>query len=135
MSKISLKFSIAYFAIVFTAGFLLGVGRVLWLVPVLGERGAELVELPVMLLIVAVVARFLVRRWRDLLSYGRTLTSGLVALALLLVVEFSVVLYVRGLTIGEYFATRDSVFGAAYAFSLVAFAVMPTIMLMRVRAT
>jgi len=50
---------------------------------------------------------------------------GFVALGLLLVVEFTVVLWLRGLTIGEYFARRDPVAGAAYIMMLGVFAVMP----------
>lgn len=42
------KLGVAYFGIVFSIGFLLGVVRVLWLVPRLGERYAELIETPFM---------------------------------------------------------------------------------------
>lgn len=41
------KFTLAYFGCVFGVGFLLGIVRVLWLVPLLGERMAELLEIPV----------------------------------------------------------------------------------------
>jgi hypothetical protein len=50
---------------------------------------------------------------------------GLVALALLLAMEFGLVLILRGLTVREYFAIRDPVSGFVYALSLVLFALLP----------
>ena len=44
----TIKAGIAYFALVFGAGFVLGMIRVPFLVPRLGERVAELVEMPFM---------------------------------------------------------------------------------------
>jgi hypothetical protein len=50
---------------------------------------------------------------------------GLVALCFLLVAEFGGVLYLRGMTIAEYFATRDPVSGTLYYAMLGVFAAMP----------
>ena len=50
-----------YFGVVFGAGFALGTMRVLWLVPRLGERWAELLEMPVMGLVMFAAARGMVR--------------------------------------------------------------------------
>ncbi len=44
-----LRAAVFYFLLVFGAGFLLGIGRVLLIVPLLGERTAELLEMPLML--------------------------------------------------------------------------------------
>lgn len=113
-----------YFALVFAVGFVLGVIRVIALVPSLGERWAEIIEAPLMLLASWVCARFVVRRYpsTDRLAH---LASGVFALGLLLVVEFTVVLALRGLTLEQYLATRDPVAGGVYVVSLVAFASMP----------
>jgi len=51
-----------YFAIVFAAGFALGTVRVLWLVPRLGERMAELAEMPFMLAVTMLAAHRVARR-------------------------------------------------------------------------
>ena len=50
--------ALIYFAIAFGIGFLLGTLRVLWLAPQLGVRDAELAEIPIMLLAVFFVARW-----------------------------------------------------------------------------
>lgn len=121
------KFALAYFACVFGIGFLLGIVRVLWLAPLVGERTAELLEIPVIVVVFTILARYLVNRWRKRLTLGGTLASGALALAILVAVELTVVLAVRGLTLTEYFDTRDSIAGAVYAASLVLFAVMPSL--------
>ena len=41
-----------YFLMVFAVGFVLGVARTLWLVPRVGIRWAELLEMPVMLVVI-----------------------------------------------------------------------------------
>jgi len=50
---------------------------------------------------------------------------GGIGLALMIVAEFLLVLRLRGLSIREYFATRDPVAGMVYYAALAAFAVMP----------
>ncbi|MDH5176640.1 MAG: hypothetical protein OEX15_08255, partial [Gammaproteobacteria bacterium] len=52
-----------YFLLVFSAGFMLGTVRVLFIVPAIGERAAELLEMPLMLLVVAMAARFIVGKF------------------------------------------------------------------------
>jgi hypothetical protein len=114
-----------YFALVFGAGFVLGAIRVPWIVPRLGERIAELVEAPIMLAVIVLAARWTVRRLAVPYTPSRRLGMGCVALALLLATEFTLVLWLRGLSIGDYFATRDPVSGTVYCLLLAVFAIMP----------
>ena len=58
------------------------------------------------------------RRWQRLLV-------GVLAVTLMLLAEFWVVLFVREISLAEYFATRDPVAAAAYYLSLFLFAAMP----------
>jgi hypothetical protein len=57
-----LKASMLYFAVVFGAGLVLGPIRILWVVPRLGARMAELFEEPIMLGIIVLAARWIVRK-------------------------------------------------------------------------
>lgn len=57
-----LKAGVLYFVGVFGAGFVLGPIRILWVVPRFGARMAELMETPIMLVIIIASARWLVRR-------------------------------------------------------------------------
>jgi len=57
-----LKAGVLYFAFVFGAGFVLGSIRILWIVPRLGTRIAELMETPIMFAVTIVAARWIVRR-------------------------------------------------------------------------
>lgn len=117
-----------YFLIVFGVGFLLGVVRTLWLVPRLGVRWAELVEIPVMLVVIYLAARWMGDRLGlDAHSRMVRVGVGLVALFLLLAAELLLVLQLRGLSLAEYIASRDPVAGTAYGLSLLVFAAMPAL--------
>lgn len=116
-----------YFALVFGAGFILGPIRILWVVPRLGTRMAELMEAPIMFAVVLVAARWVVRRLGVPITWSTRLSIGSVALGFLLVGEFALVLWVRGQSIGEYLATRDPVSGTVYYVLLGVFAVMPVL--------
>jgi hypothetical protein len=120
-----LKAGALYFGVVFGAGFVLGTIRVIWVVPRLRERTAELIEAPIMLAVTILAALWAVRRRAVPPVTLQRLGMGLIGLGLLLVAELLVVLVVRGLTVGEYLASRGIVSGTAYFALLVVFAVMP----------
>jgi hypothetical protein len=120
-----LKAGILSFALVFGAGFVLGAVRTLLVVPRVGTRMAELMEMPIMLVVTIVVSRRVVLRLLVPFVPFARLGMGGIALGLLLVAEFGFVLWVRGLSIRQYFASRDRVSGAVYYVMLVLFAVMP----------
>jgi hypothetical protein len=120
-----LKAPVLYYALVFGVGFVLGAFRVLCVVPRFGTRMAELMESPVMLLVTFVAARWVVTRLAVPSTRLARLSMGCVALGFLLVSEFTLVLWVRGLTIREYFARQDPVSGTVYYALLGLFAIMP----------
>ena len=120
-----LKAAVVYFALIFGAGFALGATRILWIVPHLGTRIAELMEAPVMLAITILAARWAVRRSAVAPKLSSRLEMGGLALFLLLLAEFSLVLYLRDLSIGDYFASRDPLSGTVYYAELGIFAVIP----------
>jgi hypothetical protein len=120
-----LKAGVFYFALVFGAGFVLGVLRIIWLVPRVGTRIAELMETPIMLVVTILAARWIVRRLAVPPKPSSRLGMGCVGLGLMLVAEFTLVLWFRGLSISEYFATRDPVSGTVYYVVLGVFCIMP----------
>jgi hypothetical protein len=123
--KEALKAGVLYFALVFAAGFVLGAIRTLWVVPRLGVRTAELMEAPIMLCVSILAARWVVRHVGIPPLGSRRLALGCIALGLMLLVEFTFVLWVRGLTIRGYFEARDPVSETVYFITLAAFAVIP----------
>jgi hypothetical protein len=120
-----------YFVFVFGAGFLLGPVRILWVVPRLGTRVAELLEAPIMFVITIVAARWIVRRLAVPSTASSRLSMGGIALGLLLIAEFTLVLWLTGLSIREYLAGRDAVAGTVYYVMLGAFAIMPLLVARR----
>ena len=120
-----LKAGVLYFVLVFGAGFVLGPIRILWVVPRFGTRMAELMETPIMFVVILVAAGWIVRRLAVPSTPSSRLGMGCVALGLILVAEFTLVLWLRGLSINEYLASRDPVSGTVYYVMLGVFAVMP----------
>ena len=126
-----LKAGALYFALVFGAGFVLGTVRTLWVVPRFGMRIAELTETPIMLVVTIAAARWIVHRLAVPSVPSSRLGMGFVALGLMLVAEFGFVLWLRGLSIREYLATRDPVSGTVYYVMLGVFAIMPLLVARR----
>ena len=120
-----LRASLVYFALTFGAGFVLGPFRILVLVPRLGARTAELIEMPVMIGITWLAARWVTQKFSVPPERGPRLSMGVMAGALLLLAEFTLVLRLRGLTLEEYFATRDPVSGTAYYAAVLLLMLMP----------
>lgn len=120
-----LKAGILYFAVVFGAGFLLGSIRILWVSPRLGVRAAELLETPVMIGVTIVAAGWIVRKLVVPPTLASRLGMGFIALTLLLLAEFTLVLWLRGISIRDYLASRDPVSGTVNYAALGVFGVMP----------
>ncbi len=116
---------VAYFLSVFGAGFALGVLRVLLLAPWFGERAAELLELPVMLVVIVFSARWVVRRFGGDRSPAAMLWVGLAAFGLMLAAELAVGVGLRGMSLSDSLLNKDPVSGSAYYAALLVFAVLP----------
>ncbi len=119
---------VAYFALVFAAGFLMGAVRVPFLVPRLGVRIAELLEMPVMFFVIVCSARYVTRRFVLPASAAVRLSVGGIALVLLLSAELVLAAFLEGLAPTQYVMSRDPVSGGVYLAMLVLFAAMPLIL-------
>lgn len=120
-----LKPALLYFLIVFGVGFILGPIRVLWLVPRVGERAAELLELPLMLVAIVLAAGWINRRFAEITSPISKLGIGWIAFALMLSAEVILGMTLRGLSLAQIILDRDLLAGTAYYVSLILFALMP----------
>lgn len=127
MSNQPIKAGLAYFALVFGTGFMLGALRVSLLVPRLGERMAELSEMPLMFAAIVFAARFVIRRFSVPSSIAARLGTGLLALALLLSAEVLLAVVLQDRSLADYVASRDRVSGSVYLAMLLLFALMPAL--------
>lgn len=116
---------LVYFALVFGAGLVLGALRVSFLVPRLGERVAELSEMPLMFAVIVIAARFVVRRFAVPPSMNARLGTGLLGLGLLLAAELVLAVVLQDRSLADYVASRDPVSGSVYLVMLVLYALMP----------
>lgn len=117
-----LKAALAYFALVFGAGFILRPIRILFIVPRFGVFVAELMEYSLMLVVIVAAASWLVRKFQ---IAEQTLMVGVLALGLVMAFEFTLVLWLRGLTLTEYLSERDPLSSFIYYLMLVVFGLMP----------
>jgi hypothetical protein len=121
----TLKAGMAYFFLAFGAGFFLGAIRVTFLVPRLGERIAELIEMPFMLVVIFLAASFITQRFALPATAPVRLGAGLLALALLIAAELLLAVALQDRSLGDYVGSRDPVSGTVYLAMLVLFAAMP----------
>ena len=126
-----IRASFLYFVLVMGAGFLLGSVRVLFVVPHLGERWAELAEMPIMAIVIFVAAGYILRRYPEVQTRGRALVVGFTALALSVSAELALAVVLQSQSLAEYLASRDKISGSVYLVMLVAFALMPRLRLAR----
>lgn len=118
---------LAYFGVVFAAGFALGTLRVLVLIPRLGEASAVLIELPVILALSWAACRWLVERFEVPGTLSARLTMGWLAFAVLMLAELGVSAYGFGRTPAahlEQYRHLPALIGLAGQF---VFAMLPTI--------
>lgn len=104
----SVKAAVAYVAIVLGTGFVLGTIRVPLLVPRLGVRYAELIEMPLMFVVVVLAACYVVRRFSLPPSPSARLLVGLAALAMSMVAELILVAVLQDVSVAQYIASFRS---------------------------
>ena len=104
---------------------MLGTVRVPFLVPRLGERVAELAEMPFMFVAIFLAAGHVVRKYGASVAPLDWLRVGALSLAFLVAAELLLAVLLAGRGIGEYIASRDPVSGTVYLALLLVFAAMP----------
>lgn len=93
--------AIAYWAVVFALGFVLGTIRVLWLAPRVGLMPATALELPIILAASWFAAGWLVRRFA-IAQQGEALAVGALAFAILMLAECALALTLMAQSPGQW---------------------------------
>lgn len=120
----ALRAAIAYWAVVFALGFVLGTIRTLWLAPAIGLVPATLAELPFMLGASWWASGWLVRRFA-IATAREALAAGALAFALLLAAECGLAVGLIGQTPGEWLADLRQPHAMLGLGGQIAFALMP----------
>ncbi len=126
-----IRAALVYFAFVLGTGFLFGMVRVPFVVPRIGERWAELAEMPLMAVVIFLAAGYVLRKFPSIRRRGRSLAVGFLALAFAVGAELGLAVALQSQTLGEYLASRDRISGSVYLAMLVVFALMPRLRLSR----
>lgn len=130
----TIRAGLLYFAIVIGTGFLMGVVRVPLVVPRIGQRWAELAEMPIMAATIFLAAGYILKRFPEIQHQNRSLVAGFLALALAICAELGLALTLQHRPLADYFASRDKISGSVYLGMLVVFGLMPRLRLWGYRA-
>lgn len=114
-----------YFFIVFFFGFIFGVLRTLLLEPIIGLNYAELVEIPLMLIVIYFTSVLVLNRFNIQYFFKIRLGIGMLALLFMLLAEFTLVIFISNSSILEYLNSKNNFSGYVYLISLLLFALMP----------
>jgi len=103
--------------------------RVPILVPLIGERWAELAEMPIMAAVIFFAAGYMLRHFPEIAQPGLSLTAGLMALAFLIAAELGLAVFLQDQTLVEFIDSRDKISGSVYIALLLVFGIMPRLRL------
>ena len=121
----------AYFAIVLSLAFILGVARALVIAPAVGELVAVLIEVPIILFISWRAATWCIGRYAVAARTSDRLMMGLAAFLLLLAVETAMSLLLFGCPLAQQFAADATAAGAIGLLAQGAFGLMPVLVARR----
>ena len=122
-----LRAGLAYFAIVFAVAFALGSLRVLVVAPRLGPVAAVLVELPLILVVSWITARFVCRRF-DIHARQQRLLMGSIAFILLQAMEVTLGLTMFHQTFAAYLANIMALHGMIGLAGQMLFGIVPALL-------
>jgi hypothetical protein len=123
----TLNASVIYFILVFAVGWVLGPIREFWVVPHLGPIVGTLFEVPLMLAAMIAAASLVIRLFEIPYRLGTRFAIGLFAFGILLIAETAGVVWVRGMSIHDYFVRIRTIPGLISLPLFVLFAVMPAL--------
>ena len=129
----SIAAGLAYFAMVFPIAFAFGIFRTLVLAPAIGKMAAVMTELPFLLAVSWIAARWLTGRFDVTASLAARLIMGGMAFAVLMVAEAALAVFVFGQTFMQYLETFQGAAAHVGLAGQIAFAMLPSVQLLRMR--
>jgi hypothetical protein len=116
---------VIYFTLVFAVGFLLGLLRVLVLVPRWGDTTAVIAELPLMLLVSWRVCRWVIARYEVAPVLSARAVMGGLAFTLLMLAELAVAVLGLGRSLAEHAAQYREIAASVGLGGQILFAIFP----------
>ena len=123
----ALRLSLFYFTVVFLAGTIFGSIRVPFLLPAIGTRYAELLEMPLMMFVIWLSAQITISQL-EADEYLTPIFIGALGLVWLVAMELATTIILQGgwwNGIRVYFVGRDVIAGPVYALAVMSYAIMP----------
>lgn len=121
-----IRAALTYLAVVFAVAFLMGTVRVLWLIPLIGEMRAVLIEVPILLAVSWSVAGAVLRR-RPLSGLASRAAMGALAFFGLMALEFAVGRFGFGQSLAGMLAAMGQPAGLIGLAGQIGFALIPMI--------
>jgi hypothetical protein len=122
---VAFKIGFFYFLMTFAVAFLLGVVRVTFVVPLVGELYAVLIEVPLMFFVSWKVSAWVMLRWFSGRSAKDYWVVGSFAFLFLMVTEYCLAVFAFGRTSGEFFLSFQTEAGLVGLLGQVGFAAVP----------
>jgi hypothetical protein len=124
-----LKAAVAYFLVVFAPAFLIGTLRVLWISPAIGELGAVIAELPVILFISWMACKVVVRHFSIAARLRERSAMGGMAFLLLMATELAISVVFFNQTFSDYAGQFHNPASLLGLLGQIAFAAFPAVQL------
>jgi hypothetical protein len=121
----AVKAGLLYCAVVFGAGFALGLVRSLWVVPLSGQIVAFFLQAPILLAIAWTACGWVTKRLEVSENFLERLMMGGVALAVLVVAEAAIGMIADGEALGVYFTSSGPSALLLGLLAQLAFAIFP----------
>jgi hypothetical protein len=121
------KVGFLYFLITFVFAFVMGIVRVTFVIPLVGELSAVLMEVPLIIFVSWKVSAVVKLRYFSDRTVRDYLVVGLIAFFFLMVTEYFLAVFAFGRTSREYFLSLQTASGLIGLLGQMGFAALPSV--------